>query len=81
MDVLDELTDRFMDELDTALCSDIRYTKTDAELHDFIDGELSPDKASELNEIVGKLTSALFNAACKTGMKLGARITAGLLKE
>lgn len=81
MDVLDELTERFMDELDAALCSDIKYTKANSELHDFIDRELAPDKTSELNELVGKLTSALFNVTYKSGMKLGARITAGLLKE
>lgn len=81
MDILDELTDRFMDELDAALCSDIKYTKANAELHDFIDRELPPDKASKLNELMGKLISALFNATCKSGIKLGARIAAGLLNE
>lgn len=81
MDILDELTDCFMDELDAALCSDIKYIMANAKLHDFIDGELPPDKISELNELIGNLTSALFNTACKAGMKLGAKITAGLLNE
>ena len=81
MDVLDELTECFMDELDAALCSDRQYTSMNADFHDFVERVLPLEKASELNEIVGKLTSAVFHSACKAGMKLGARITAGLLKE
>ncbi|MDE5770563.1 MAG: hypothetical protein K2I06_02880 [Ruminococcus sp.] len=68
MDILNELIDRFMTELDNELC-------------DFSEKELPPEKASELHEIVGKLTSAVFQSACKAGIKLRARIEAGLIKE
>lgn len=41
---------------------------------------MSAEQTSELDVLIGMLSSAIFYSATKAGMKLGARITAELLK-
>ena len=79
MDILDDLTNKFMDEMDALLAANPQYREASAEINTFCEKYLTTDKAEELNDLVGKLSSAIFRAASRSGMKLGAKITAGLL--
>ena len=79
MDILDDLTNKFMDEMDALLTADTKYQQASAEINAFCEQHLTADKVEELNDLVGKLSSAIFRAASRSGMKLGAKITAGLL--
>ena len=79
MDILDDLTNKFMDEMDSMLADNPKYKQASAEINAFCEKYLTTDKVEELNDLVGKLSSAIFRAASKSGMKLGAKITAGLL--
>ena len=78
MDILDELAERFAITLDSALCDDSEYLKATALLHEFSES-LPDEKAAEIDDISGRLTSAAFNAGVRSGLKLGARIAVGLL--
>lgn len=79
MNILDELTDKFAVTLDSELANNPDYNLTSATLDNFCKNKLSAEQASELNEIVGKLSSEIFHSAVKAGMKLGAKISAELL--
>ena len=79
MDILDDLTNKFMDEMDALLTADSKYQQASAEINAFCEKYLTTDKAEEINDLVGKLSSAVFRTASRSGMQLGARITAGLL--
>lgn len=81
MSILDDLMDKFTEELDAMLVYDARYSQASAKLNEFCETRLTPDQADELNDLVGKLTSAIFHAASKSGMKLGAKIAAELLND
>ena len=78
MDILDELADKFTLTLDSQLCNDSNYLKSTALLHEFSEC-LSAEQSAELDDIAGRLTSAAFNAGVRSGLKLGARITVGLI--
>ena len=60
MDILDELADKFAITLDSQLCNNSDYLKATAMLHE-ISGELSTEKATELDDIAADLTAAAFN--------------------
>ncbi len=79
MSILDDLTEKFIVEMDAMLTQDARYRIASAQLNEFCETRLTPEQADELNDLVGKLSSAIFHAAARSGMKLGASITAGLL--
>ncbi len=79
MSILEDLTEKFIVEMDAMLTQDARYRITSAQLNEFCETRLTPEQADELNDLVGKLSSAIFHAAARSGMKLGASITAGLL--
>ena len=79
MDILDDLTNKFMDEMDALLAADPQYREASAKINAFCEKYLTTDKAEEMNDLVGKLSSAVFRTASRSGMKLGAKITAGLL--
>lgn len=81
MDIVDEIVDKFILDLDSSLSNDSRYNQAFAKLNEFAERELSDEKAAELRELAGVLTTAVFNTASKAGVKLGAKIAAGLLKE
>lgn len=79
MDILDELTNKFADLLDTGLVASPDYQRASALLNDFSENRLSEEQAKELTDLVGSLSSAVFRASAKSGMKLGASIAVGLL--
>ena len=79
MSILDDLTEKFIVEMDAMLTQDARYRIASAQLNEFCETRLTPEQADELNDLAGKLSSAIFHAAARSGMKLGASITAGLL--
>ncbi|MBO5612555.1 MAG: hypothetical protein J5918_08170 [Prevotella sp.] len=79
MDILDELTNKFTDLLDTGLVASPDYQKASALLNDFSENKLSEEQSKELTDLVGSLSSAIFRASTRAGMKLGAAISAGLL--
>ena len=78
MDILDELAEKFAITLDSQLCNNSDYLKSTALLHEFSE-ELTAEKSTELDDIAAALTSAAFNAGVRSGLKLGARITVGLI--
>ena len=80
MDILDELADKFALTLDSQLCNNSDYLKATAMLHE-ISGELSTEKATELDDIAADLTAAAFNVGIRSGLKLGARIAVGLISN
>ena len=78
MDILDELAEKFAITLDSQLCNNSDYLKSTALLHEFSE-ELTAEKSTELDDIAAALTSAAFNVGVRSGLKLGARITVGLI--
>ena len=80
MDILDELTEKYSVELDSELCSSIDYQKAISELHEFSEG-LTEGSADKVEIITESLATAAFHAGIKAGMRLGARITVGLIAE
>ncbi|MCM1362240.1 MAG: hypothetical protein NC235_10090 [Clostridiales bacterium] len=80
MDILDDLIEKFAISLDSTLMSNPEYNKTSLQLKELFENKLSAEQASELDLIIGMLSSAIFYSATKVGMRLGAKITAGLLK-
>ena len=80
MDTLDELAEKFAINLDSTLMSNPEYNKVSLQLKEFYENKLSAQQASELDALIGKLSSVIFNSAAKAGMKLGAKIVAELLK-
>lgn len=81
MDILNEIIDRFTLTIDKSLMSNLKHNQATEMLNKFCTEQLSEKQSDELNEIVGKLSSAIFLSAAKAGMKIGAQITAGLLNE
>lgn len=79
-DILDELAEKFALTLDSQLCNDSGYLKATAMLHE-ISGELSTEKATELDYTAADLTVAAFNAGIRSGLRLGARIAVGLIYD
>ncbi|MBR2284694.1 MAG: hypothetical protein IJ874_09825 [Ruminococcus sp.] len=79
MDVLDAIAKRFADELDAELMQSQAHNQASAQFHEYCDQNLPHQQAMELDALFGKLSSAIYNSAIKSGMKLGARITAALL--
>ena len=80
MDILNEFLDHFALTLDKALLTNPAHHQASAKLNTFCK-QLPEEQASELNDIVGKLSSAIFESSAKAGMKLGAKIAVALLRE
>ncbi len=80
MDILDELAEKFAINLDSTLVSNPEYNKVSLQLEELYEKKFSKEQASELDALIGKLSSVIFHSATRAGMKLGAKITAELLK-
>ena len=80
MDILDELAEKFSINLDSTLTSNPEYNKSSFLLNEFYENKLSAEQASELDVIIGMLSSAIFYSSVKAEMRLGSKITAELLK-
>ena len=78
MEILNELAEKFAITLESKLCDNADYLKAIALLHELAE-ELSSEQSAELDDIVGRLTSAAFNVGVRSGLKLGARIAVGLI--
>lgn len=81
MDILDEIIDRFTLTIDKELMSDLKHNQATEMLNKFCTEQLTEKQSYDLNEIVGKLSSAIFLSATKAGMKIGAQIAVSLLNE
>ena len=81
MDLLDEVAEKFADVLDYGLMSSPEHNKVSAQLNEFCENKLTEEQADELNDMIGKLSSAIFHSSVKSGMKLGAKLTAELLRR
>jgi len=77
MSILDELVEHF----DTRISSREQYGRVLAELNAFCEEELNKEQADRLNDIAGDLIHAVADVNSKAGMKLGAKIIAGLLAD
>ncbi len=80
MDILDELIERFAMTLDSELCNNADYLKATALIHES-SRELTTDQAKEFEDNLGRLTLAAFNAGIRSGLRLGAKIAAGLISS
>ena len=81
MDLLDEVVEKFADVLDYELMSNPEHNKVSAQLNEFCENKLTEEQADELYDMIGKLSSAIFHSSVKSGMKLGAKLTAELLRR
>jgi hypothetical protein len=77
MSILDELAEHF----DARTSSKEQYGRALAELNAFCEQELNHEQAERLNDIAGDLINAAAVVNSRAGMKLGARIIAGLLTD
>lgn len=75
------LNDKFGDEIDSEIIRNPEYIKANEEFHRFVSEEIPEEKAEQLKETVGRLTSAVGNAYVETGMRIGAKIAVALLEE
>lgn len=80
MNILDELAEKFAINLDSTLVSNPEYNKVSLQLQELYEKKFSKEQTSELDALIRKLSSVIFNSAAKAGMKLGAKIAAELLK-
>ena len=81
MEVLDAIVKKFADELDRELMQSQTHNQAAAQFHAYCDQNLPHQQAMELDVLYGKLSSALYASAVRSGMRLGARITAALLTD
>ena len=81
MDILDVLIDKFRVDFDKILFSNADYVKAMSDLDKFYNEKLSEEQVAELEKIVLNLTESLFREGVRYGMKLGAQIAEGLLRE
>lgn len=81
MDILDVLMNKFRVDIDKTLFSNENYVKAMSDLDKFYNEELSEEQVAELEKIVLNLTESLFREGVRAGMKLGAQIAEGLLRE
>ena len=77
MNILNELAEH----LDPRISSREQYGRMLAELNAFCEQELNQEQADRLNDIAGDLIHVVATVNSREGMKLGARIVAGLLAE
>ena len=77
MSILDELTEHF----DTRISTKERYGRILAEINAFCEQELNHEQAERLNDLIGDLIQSVAEVNSRAGMKLGARIIAGLLTD
>ena len=68
------LNDKFGDEIDSEIGRDTEYIKANKEFHRFVNEEIPEDKAEQLKEMVGRLTSAVGNAYVEAGMRIGGNL-------
>jgi len=81
MDILDVLIDKFRVDSDKILFSNADYAKAMSDLEKFYNEKMSEEQVAELEKIVLQLTESLFREGVRAGMKLGAQIAEGLLRE
>lgn len=81
MDILDVLIDKFRVDFDKILFSNADYVKAMSDLDKFYNEKLSEEQAAELEKIVLHLTESLFREGVRSGMKFGAQIADGLMRE
>ena len=79
MNILDEIAERFAVTLDSSLRDNADYARTYAMIHEFSELKLSATDAEELEDLVGRLASAVFTSSTTASMQLGAQIAVALL--
>lgn len=79
--MIDLITDKFLVEIDREMAADENYKNITMTLNEFLEGEFSKEKANQVEEMIGRLISAVENASAAAGIKLGAKLTAALLSE
>ena len=80
MDILKDMVEHIRLDFDRTLLVDEEYTSAEERLHSFIENELLPEKAHEIDSLVNDVTNAMFHAAILYGIKYGARLTTELLE-
>lgn len=77
--MINAIIDKFMQEIDREMSSDENYKKISMELDKLFKKEASEETA-QIELLVGRLESAVEHASAAAGIKLGAKISAALLK-
>lgn len=81
MQMSDFITDKFLVEIDREMSADENYKNITMTLNEFLEKEFSQEKANQIEEMIGRLISAVESASAAAGIKLGAKIAAALLSE
>ena len=81
MKMIDLITDKFVVEIDREMSADENYKNITMTLNEFLESEFSKEKANQVEEMIGRLISAVENASAAAGIKIGAKLTAALLSE
>lgn len=81
MKMIDLITDKFVVEIDREMSADENYKNITMTLNEFFEREFSKEKANQVEEMIGRLISAVENASAAAGIKIGAKLTAALLSE
>ena len=79
--MIDLITDKFVVEIDREMSADENYKNITMTLNEFLEREFSKEKATQVEEMIGRLISAVENASAAAGIKIGAKLTAALLSE
>ena len=81
MKMIDLITDKFVVEIDREMSADENCKNITMTLNEFLEKEFSKEKANQVEEMIGRLISAVENASAAAGIKIGAKLTAALLSE
>lgn len=81
MKMIDLITDKFVVEIDKEMSADENYKNITMTLNEFLEKEFSKEKANQVEEMIGRLISAVENASAAAGIKIGAKLMAALLSE
>ncbi len=79
--MIDLITDKFLVEIDREMSADENYKNITMTLNEFLEREFSKEKADQIEEMIGRLISAVESASAAAGIKIGAKLTSALLSE
>ena len=72
---------KFSEEIDRKLYINTEYAEADRDINNFMDKELSKEKAQQLDDLLCILLGTAGEIYVEEGMKLGAKLVIALLHE
>lgn len=79
MDIVSEIREKFRDDISCQLTSDEEYRRAEKELHDYIQSVVPVDYQDNIERLIASFTAAVERKSSEAGIKIGAKIIAGLL--